>query len=360
VAEAFLSRGAVLDRPNGAFSIRAFRLPPPDPGGIVVRLELAGMCGTDYHVYAGQWPDHPYPVLLGHENVGVVAALGDGVTVDYLGRPVAVGDRVVTILHRRATLQTTDGEHVHVFGGGYAEYIRQAAPDYTVLRTDLDPRTAMLLEPMSNSINGLERTPVRLGDTVVVQGCGGIGLPAVVVARLSGALRIIVVGGPGGRLELARACGADVCIDIAELPEPADRIRAVRQATWDGQGADVVIGATGIPATVIEAVEYLRVGGQLCEIGNATDNGEVAFSPYRHLVRKRATLAGVGGTGVPHFVTALRILERGGFPFRDMVSHQLPLERVGEGITALAGSYRIDGRDAIKIAVAPNGAPPAG
>jgi len=358
--DTLLSRGSVLDRPDGSFAIREFPLPPPDPGGVIVRTEVAGMCGTDYHVYHGQWPDHPFPVLLGHENVGRIVALGDGVTKDYLGRPVQTGDRVAIIRGNRGTLETTEGERIHVFGGGYAEYIRLDAGSYSMFRTNVDPRSLVMLEPMSNAINGLERTPARLGDTVVIQGCGGIGLPALVVARLSGALRTIVVGGPKGRLELARECGADVCIDIAEVPRAEDRVRLVREATPGELGADIVIGATGVAATVTEGIEYLRNGGQLCEIGNATDSGEISFSPYRHLVRKRATLAGIGGTTPQHYAVALRVLEKGGFPFRAMVSHLLPLERVGEGIAALSGRYHIDGRDAIKIAIAPNGDPDAG
>lgn len=378
MGDGLLSLGSVLDRPDGSFTIQEFRLPSPGPGDLIVRQELAGMCGTDAHVYHGHWPNHPFPVLLGHENVGTVHELGNGVETDFFGNSLDVGDRAVVIaaggscgrcyycmvadapgrcLNRasgRPTLETTTGETVHVFGGGYAEYVRLEAPNYTVFKTDLDPRTAVLLEPFSNSIHGFERTPIRLGDTVVIQGVGGIGLPAVAVARLSGAGRVIVVGGPKGRLELARECGAEVCIDIDEMPNADDRIRAVREATQGNLGADVVVGATGIAATVPEAIEFLRPGGQLCEIGNATDSGEVSFSPYRHLVSKRAVLIGIGGTNAKHYAMALRVLERGGFPYHEMVSHMLPLDRVSEGIDALSGSYRLDSRDAIKIAVAPN------
>jgi L-iditol 2-dehydrogenase len=374
VAIGVVSRGSVLAAPDGTFAVREFRLPPPGPGGVIVRQELAGMCGTDYHVFRGHWPNHPFPVLLGHENVGTIHALGEGVTTDYAGRPVKVGDRVVTIatggqcgrcyycvvakapgrcphrLMNRFVLET-----VHVFGGGYAEFLRLEDPYFVMFKTELDARTAVLLEPLSNSIHGFERTPIHFGDTVVIQGSGGIGLPALVVARLSGALRTIVVGGPKGRLELAKECGADVCIDIAEMPDAADRVRVVREATPNGLGADVVVGATGIASTVTEGIAYLRPGGQLCEIGNATDSGEIAFSPYRHLVGNRAILAGIAGTGVKHYALALRALEKGGFPYAEMVSHLLPLDRVADGIAALGGKYRLDERDTVKIAVAPNG-----
>jgi L-iditol 2-dehydrogenase len=375
----YLSRGSVLEAVNGSFSIKEFDLPAPDPGGVIVRQELAGMCGTDYHVFRGHWPNHPFPVLLGHENVGILHALGEGVTTDFAGRPVKVGDRVVTIatggvcgqcyacvvLNQpglcpnrapgRATLDTVTGQGVHVFGGGYAELLRLQPNRYVMFKTDLDPATAVMLEPLSNSIHGFERTPVRIGDTVVIQGSGGIGLPTVAVAKLSGALRIIVVGGPKGRLDLCRECGADVCIDIEDVRSPEERVRIVREQTPQGIGADVVVGATGIAQTVTEGLAYLRPGGALCEIGNATDSGEIPFSPYRDLVSKRALLAGIAGTGVKHYALALRVLEKGGFPYQAMVSHQIPIDRVAEGINALGGGYRIDGRDAIKIAVAPNG-----
>jgi L-iditol 2-dehydrogenase len=378
--ERFASRGTVLSAVNGEFAIHEFSLSPPGPQDVIVKQELAGMCGTDRHVFNGDWPNHPFPVLLGHENVGVIHALGRDVTTDFAGRPVKVGDRVVTIatggacgqcyncvvlnlpgqcLHPApppGRLPTVDGLAVHVFGGGYAELVRLQAPRYVMFKTELDPATAVMLEPLSNSIHGFERTPIHLGDTVVIQGSGGIGLPAVAVARLLGALRIIVVGGPKGRLELARECGADVCIDIADVPAADERIRLVREETPRGMGADIVVGATGIAATVTEGIAYLRYGGQLCEIGNATDSGTIPFSPYRDLVSKRAILAGISGTGVEQYALALSVLEKGGFPYHKMVSHQLPLERVAEGIAALGGSYQIDGRDAIKITIAPNGA----
>ncbi len=375
----FLSRGSVLEQANGSFAIREFDLPTPDPGGVIVRQELAGMCGTDYHVFRGHWPNHPFPVLLGHENVGILHALGENVTTDFAGRSVKLGDRVVTIATGgacgqcyacivlqqpglcankaagRSSLDTVDDVRVHVFGGGYAELLRLQPNRYVMFKTELDPATAVMLEPLSNSINGFERTPITIGDTVVIQGSGGIGLPAVAVARLSGALRIIVVGGPKGRLDLARECGADVCIDIADVPSAEERIHIVREETIGGIGADVVVGATGIAGTVTEGIAYLRPGGALSEIGNATDSGEIPFSPYRDLVSKKAILAGIAGTSVRHYALALRVLEKGGFPYRAMVSHQLPIDRVAEGISALGGGYRIDGRDAIKIAIAPNG-----
>lgn len=374
-----LSKGSVLNEPNGAFTIRDFDLPAPGPGGVTVRIELAGICGTDSHVYRGHFDGHPFPVLLGHENVGILEAVGEGVETDYIGQPVRPGDRVVTVdtggqcghcfyclvadaphlcphrLKQRLSMTTVDGEQVCRFGGGYAEYISLQDPYYVMFKTNLDPKVAVLLEPLSNSIHGFEKTPVRFGDTVVIQGSGGIGLPALVVAQLSGAMRTIVVGGPKGRLELAKACGADVCIDIAELPDPQDRIRAVREATPNGIGADIVVGATGIAATVTEGIEYLRPGGKLCEIGNALNSGEIPFNPSKHLVGVRTTLAGIGGTGIKHYTLALRALEKGGFPYEAMVSHQLPLDRVGDGIAAIGGRYRIDEHDTIKVAIAPNG-----
>jgi threonine dehydrogenase-like Zn-dependent dehydrogenase len=377
--ESIVSRGSVLTEEHGQFDIREFALEPPGPRDVVVRIELAGMCGTDSHVYQGHWTNHPFPVLLGHENVGIIHALGSELTTDFYGRPVKVGDRVVTIdtngacgqcyscvvlglpgicvnpATPRSKLPTTDGEPVHVFGGGYAEYIRLEAPRFVMFKTELDARSAVMLEPISNSIHGFELTPVSLGDTVVIQGSGGIGLPAVAVARLSGALRIIVVGGPKDRLDLALACGADVVIDIAEVTSPEDRKRIVREETPNGLGADVVVGATGIAATVTEGLSYLRYGGQMCEIGNATNPQAISFSPALDLVSRKAKLAGVSGTGVKHYAKALRVLERGGFPYRSMVSHQLPLDRVIDGIMALSGGYRVDGRDTIKIAIAPNG-----
>jgi threonine dehydrogenase-like Zn-dependent dehydrogenase len=207
---------------------------------------------------------------------------------------------------------------------------------------------------MATCVGGIDRAAIKLGETVVVQGTGPIGLLTTACARLAGAGILIVVGGPRARLDLARSMGADVTIDIEEVPDPAERTRRVLGATPRGFGADLVLGCVGHPAAVGEGLGYLRPGNaRAVEIGNATGGGSFPMRPSADLVYKNATLHGFWGATTEHWVAALRVLERGALPFERVVSHRLPLTRVGDAISALNGNYQIDGKTALKVAIEP-------
>ena len=164
---------------------------------------------------------------------------------------------------------------------------------------------------------------------------------------------------PAGRLELARAFGADVTIDIAEARTPEERTRAVLAETPGGIGADVVYGAVGLAPAWIEGISYLRdAEGRFVEVGLASDTGAVPFTPCTQLVAKNATFIGALGMAEEDSLAAVRVIESKRLPLEHVVSHQLPLERVADAITALNGDYRLDGRTAVKIAIAPNGSVP--
>jgi threonine dehydrogenase-like Zn-dependent dehydrogenase len=176
------------------------------------------------------------------------------------------------------------------------------------------------------------------------------------MAKLAGATRIICVGAPAGRLEVARAFGADAVVDIEAVPDPEERRRAVLDETPYGIGADIVYGCVGVASAWLEGVSFVRDEGCFMELGLAADAGNVAFNPAIHLVSRNLTFMGtLGLSDYQDAVVAGRILEQAPLPFGDIVSPQLPLERVGDAIQALNSNYRIDGQTALKIAIAPNG-----
>jgi threonine dehydrogenase-like Zn-dependent dehydrogenase len=243
------------------------------------------------------------------------------------------------------------------FSGGFAEYLYLDQPDTTfLLKMEAPATTVVLSEPLGVAVTAVRRAVPRLGDTVVIQGCGAIGLLTLAVARQAGATRAIVIGAPRERLEVARAFGADVVIDIDEVRDPPERTRAVLDETVAGLGADVVYGCVGLAPAWLEAITYVRDGGRFMELGLASDTGDVTFNPSTQLVARNINLMGtLGLENYQDAVVAGRILEAGRYPFDLLVSHQLPLERVGDAITALNSNYQVDGRTALKIAIAPNG-----
>ena len=225
-----------------------------------------------------------------------------------------------------------------------------------MLKVGVPASIAALHEPLGVAAHAVRRATPRPGSTIVVQGSGAIGLLTLGLARLAGATRAIVVGGPKDRLALARAFGADVTVDIAELRTPEERTRAVVRETPGELGADVVYGCAGKAAAWSEGIGYLRDGeGRFLEVGLAGDDGPVSFNPSTQLVAKNATFIGALGAIEEDSLTAIRVMEAGRLPLAGMVTHQMPLARVGDAITALNGDYRLDGRTAVKIAIAPNG-----
>ena len=164
------------------------------------------------------------------------------------------------------------------------------------------------------------RGDIQIGDTVVIQGSGAIGLLTLIGAKLHGAGTLIVVGGPAERLQFAQRCGADVTIDIEQVTSVEERIELVKSHTPRGAGADVVLECAGFLPATPEGLQYLRRSGTYVEVGHFVDMGSIDFNINQLLMRKNLTLEAVWGTRYEHFVRAMPILEKQEFPFADMES----------------------------------------
>ena len=330
------------------FAVEEAIVPDPVSHGVVLKQELGGICGTDLH----KWQQFlPEPTLLGHESVGTVVALGRDMQKDFLGQPLKEGDRVVYHPRNSGTAYGYRGLDFP-FSGGFADYISLSDPETCVLKTTADARTAVLAEPFAIGTHAVMRAEVQLGDSVIVQGSGAIGLMVLICARLSGASQIIVIGGPAGRLELARRLGAQVTVDIADYADTAARKESVLAHTRQSMGAEVVFECAGFLPAVPEGLEYVKQDGKFIECGHFIDIGDIPVNPARHFLLPNMRLEGIWGSRFSHFVRGLSLLEQLEWPIGDMVSHILPLDRVGDGFEALNNTYRLDGADVIKIALA--------
>ena len=332
------------------FEIREYPVPEVEPGRVLVKQELGGICGTDLHNW--QFQRLGFDIILGHENVGTLAALGAGVSEDAAGNPVRAGDRVVVSPHLGVGFQPAD--RVPPLRGGFGQYLYLWDSRNVFLKTDLPAAIAVLTEPSACSYHCVSRARIQLGDTVVIQGTGPIGLLAIAWARRAGAGRLIAVGGPAGRLEFAERLGADLVIDIEEVPDAEERKRIVRDSTPRRAGADVVCECAGFLAAIPEGLDYLRYGGTYVEFGHFVDTGTFECNPNQMLMRKNLRLEAAWGFEGPHFVRSLALLQQYASLFEGFVSHVIPLERVADGFHALDSNYRLDGRDALKIAIAAN------
>jgi threonine dehydrogenase-like Zn-dependent dehydrogenase len=284
-----VSKLAVLfDAPRGKFQIDEKPVPDPAPGKCVIKTELTGICATDVHYWMGMGPTSPFPIpaMLGHEFCGTIHALGDGLDKDRLGNTLKVGDRVMV----KPTLSCgeciwctyyndpTNCLHGAVYGasdykdpwihGGYSQYMYLFYPGSDIYKTELPPEAACMFEPFSIGVNAVMNSSQKIGDTVVVQGAGPIGMLTMAAAKFFGAGKCIMVGGPEERLELAKEFGADITLNINEAKDPNDRIKFIKENSLYGLGVDRVYECAGVPGAVSEAIQFLRTGGELVEVGD--------------------------------------------------------------------------------------------
>jgi L-iditol 2-dehydrogenase len=189
---------------------------------------------------------------------------------------------------------------------------------------------------LGTGFHAAERAGIALGDTVVVQGSGPVGINAAVFASLAGAALVLMVGAPAGRLDAARAMGVDDTLDLAGAPHAADRVAWVRARTG-GRGADVVIEATGRPEAFPEGLEMVRDAGRYVMAGQYTDAGDATLNPHRHVNRRHATILGCWGYEFTHFHRALVLLARHArrLDYARLVTREYPLENAGEALAAM-------------------------
>jgi L-iditol 2-dehydrogenase len=182
----------------------------------------------------------------------------------------------------------------------------------------------------------VERSGLAMGDTVVVQGSGPVGLSAAAFAMLRGAGTVVVIGAPRSRLELAVQLGADVVLSLEQ--ETIEARAAVIGDLTGGRGADVVIEASGNPQAVAEGLDLLRDGGTCVIGGHYTDAGPITINPHVHVNRKHADIRGQWGTEFRHVVRALRLLarHRQRLPFDRVIGGRYGLEQADQALDDVA------------------------
>ena len=357
-------RAAVLVAP-GKYELTEFDRPKLEPGALLMRMELSGICGTDKHTYIGETKqyagtesetDTPFPIIQGHENVGIVDEISPEIAAsgDFYQQRIKPGDRIVMcpdmvcgkcwycthIMGFPWCSQSqcygnsfTSAEYPHLLGG-WAEYmyLKPGTFFYKVPEA-VDPKVAVLAELMAcaasldklKDFGSYSLEGFTTGDTVVVFGVGPLGLLHVAKLQIMGAGRIICIDKSNYRLDIAKKLGADVVIN-ADVTSAEERLELIRSMTR-GLGADVVLHMTNRPQPVIEGIEMLRRGGTLLEMGNFADTGEVAINIHRHICSKNIRLIGLTNHPIIGYGPSLRLFEKYAdfVPFADIVTHEYGL-----------------------------------
>jgi L-iditol 2-dehydrogenase len=356
-------RAAVIAEYNKPYEIREFSIPEIEPRAILVKIEMAGVCGTDVHQLAGELGLKPkLPVIPGHEAIGRIVKLGEGRIQDCAGTPLAVGDRIMwahvscgecrpckidnqpnLCVNRFSYGMSYSGIYPYLTGG-FAEYV------YIIPKADVVKVPDQLTNEEVIGVCCAFRTAVAsyerlegfgIASTVVIQGCGPVGLYCTILAAEGGASKIIVIGAPTLRLELAKKWGATDVLDIEGMPDPAERNKEILKLT-EGRGPDIVVEASGFLAAFREGLDMVRRGGRYLVIGQTSMEAEIPIAPGIFM-QKHLQVIGNASATIDHYYKALKLIQnrRNKYPFANIVTNNYRLDQVNEAVAAMKKGQEI-------------------
>ena len=334
------------------FDVREFPILEFGDDDILVKVEGCGVCGTDAHEFKRD-PFGLIPVALGHEGTGEIVKMGKNVKKDSAGKPLNVGDKVVTCMifkdNPDITMFDLNKQNVggaDVYGllpdddyhlnGWFSDYIlvRGGSTIFNVSDLDLDSR--ILIEPCAVLIHAVERAKttgiLRFNSRVVVQGCGPIGLICVAVLRTMGIENIVTVDGNEKRLEFSKEMGAFKSVNFKDYKGVEEMAKAVSDA-FGGHLADFAFQCTGSPAGHSNIYKFIRNGGGLCELGFFINGGDATINPHFDICSKEITTVGSWVYTLRDYATTFDFLKRAqgiGLPIKKLITHKFPLDKIND------------------------------
>ena len=345
----------VLESFNEPLVLSEIEIPALDEGQILVKLQAAGVCGSDVHIWSGEDPRISLPVILGHEGVGTIADMkGSKRTVD--GYELKPGDCIIwnrgitcgkccfcQIIKEPSLCADRLVYGINVsslekpyLNGCYAEYIiLRANTEIFKIKAGIDPEVLVSASCSGATMaHGFDMLTGSLtGQTVVVQGAGPLGIYAVVFAHSLGASCIIVIEGSTQRLELSKELGATHTLNLQKT-SPDERKSMVMDATC-GRGADLVVEAAGVHGVAQEGIRLLRKGGTYLSAGYAQPAGMEEIDFYRDVVNKNITIQGVWVSDKRHVKQAVDLVAGNPELFAKLITHRFSLEQADEALTVM-------------------------
>ncbi len=353
---------SVVLEAKGKLSLKSFPYPELKKNCAIIRMEHSGICGTDKHSFEGFFHQKggrpiPLPVIQGHENVGVIEEI-NGELLDHDGNILKIGDRVVPApniscgkcfaCRNNRPYYYCDckldygnnigaGEPPHIFGG-WSEYLYILPGSHLFKYPDtLDPKFGTFIEPLS--VTGCldkarqwssEWEPFRSGDTVVILGTGPIGLFHLIKANLMGAGKIISIDPYKYRTSLAQDFGATETVTSDDREEIKDNIKKLT----NNVGADLVVDCSGVSEGFTIALELIREGGMVLEVGIFSNSHDISINPHSHILEKSARVIGIGGDDISQYYPSIKLLERNidKLPWKKIISHEFNIDNVHEAM----------------------------
>lgn len=333
---------------QGRFELIDVDDPSPRPGEVVVAIDRCGICGSEVHAYQEGWPYSPG--ICGHEWTGLVVALGDG--VDGIGTDLrVVGAQAPgcgACRECRADLpnycrvaRSRYSGRMSPSSGGFAPFLTLDANRVVPVPDGVDAEQAALVEPASVALHAVRRSRLEIGDVTCVVGCGPIGLMVIQCARVAGAGTIIAVEPDDARRDLAVELGADLAV------APGAELRAAVDQHTDGLRADIAFDCAGIPATLQQSVDMVRLGGSVCVVG--VTGAEATIQPMRWMMKEVSVDTSLQFT-LDEMAIAAELIARGRVRTRELVAATIGLDELPATIDDLA-TRRLE---AIKVLVDPS------
>jgi len=342
---------AVFIEPGKPLEMRKFNLPNKlEPGAALCKVKMSTICGSDLHTISGRRTE-PTPLILGHEIIGEIVALGSDLKNDGFGDKLKIGNRVSWSIMAscgrcfycgldlpqkceklRKYGHTCCNEPPHLTGG-YAEYI-YLFPGTAIYKIPADIPDEIATPAncaLSTVINAVETIGLNKKETVLIQGAGLLGLNLVALAVEAGVKKIFVTDVMKSRLGLAGKFGANFCINVKDLA-CEEVVSQIRDRT-DGYGVDVAFEICGVKEAVGLAVESLRIGGRYLIAGLVMPGSDLGIDGNQ-LTRKYLTVKGIHNYNPKHLGMALRFLEKCSrkYPYDELVGRVFSLSQINEAI----------------------------
>ncbi len=359
-------KAAVMNRVNAPLDLVEYPLPKVEGGCILTRILCCTICGSDLHSWLGR-RTAPMPIILGHEIVGEIVQLGEGIDTDSGDKPLKVGDRITwTIMdscgkcyYCREKGLMMKCRYLKKYGhdscadpphlvGGFAEYC-YITPGTCVIKVP-DSLTNEEVAPancaLATVVAGWEEIKLKPFENVLIQGAGTLGFYAAALAKHYGCNKIIVTDILDNRLKVIKNFGATDTLNVKEMRE--EEVVEVVQGLTDGFGVDVAMEVAGIPEVIPTGLKCLRTGGRYLEHGNAFPGATFTYDAS-DIVFRWLTIKGVHNYDAKHLQWGVNFLDqtREVYPFHELVTHTFSLDEINQAMEVARS------REGIRVAIKP-------
>lgn len=311
-------KALVIEKPGQAL-IKEVPYPKPGHGEVTVEVKQVGICGTDVHIYKGEFLS-PYPIIPGHEFSGVIHDIGEDVPGFAVGERVAVDPSL--FCGKCAYCLTNRGNHCEHWGalgntvdGSMAEYVKVPYENLVSMPDDMSYQEGAFIEPLACVVHAMHRLQLKVGDQALLFGAGAMGQQLIQSLKAAGASQLAVVEPSEDKLEMAKQWGATHTFSDKEL----DHVRQLQP-----RGFDIVVDATGIPSVIEQAITFIGPVGKYLQFGVAPSDASVQINPF-DLYHKDWTL--LGSMAINHtFIPAFNWLKEKRINVGPLVSKTISLE----------------------------------